>query len=64
MRTAIAAAEPEPRPLVSPVLLITGTVTTVGDPGILILTTATATAHTWTAVCAGHHGITEPCRGA
>ena len=64
MRTAIAAAEPEPRPLVAPVLLTTGTAVTVGDPGLLIATTATATAHTWTAACAGYHGITEPCRGA
>lgn len=65
MRTAVAAAEPDPRPLVAPVLLTTGSTTTVGDPGLLITTTtATATAHTWTGLCAGHHGITEPCPGA
>lgn len=58
VRTAVAADEPEPCPLVSPVLLTTGTATTVGDPGLLITTTATATAQhhrtlqgrlTWTA---------------
>ena len=36
MRTAVAAGEPEPRPLVAPVLLTTGTAVTVGDPGLLI----------------------------
>lgn len=63
MRTAIAAAEPEPRPLVSPVLVTTRSAVTIGDSTLLLATTATTTAHTWTVACAGHHGLNEPCKG-